>query len=479
MLLYNSLSNKKEEFIPIEKNTVKMYACGITPYDYLHIGHGMQAVIFDTIRRYFEYLSYNVTYVRNFTDIDDKIIDKAKLENKSSKELSEYYILKSKEDLLNLKVKPATNEPKVTDHINEIIDFIKELIAKGFAYSLNSSVYFNVNKFNNYGKLSNKNIDELVASEDSNDTKNSPLDFALWKAKKEGEPSWPSPWGDGRPGWHIECSTLSKIYLGDKIDIHGGGLDIIFPHHENEVAQSEALSGSTFANYWFHNGLVTIGKRKMSKSLGNGILLSKALKEYGSDLIRHMIFSFSFNSNINFEKSNLINAEKRIYYFYNTLFNIEKLLEKKLSNDINQNIIDKINNFSSVFKTNMDDNFNTAKVLAYLNEYFTFINNYIRKIDNTNKETLVKFLDSLEPVKQVLGLLNEKPEAYLKAYKDRVCLRENIDIHKVEHLLKEREAYKSQKDFKKADEIREELKKLNIIVNDNVDTSSTWYFSMY
>jgi cysteinyl-tRNA synthetase len=472
----NTLSRKKEGFTPADKN-IKMYACGITPYDEAHIGHAMQAIIFDTIRRYLELSGYNVNYIRNFTDVDDKIINRSQKEGVDPFALSARYIDSSKRDLARLKVRPGTHEPLVSEHIGEIVDFVKGLVDKGYAYEKNHSVYFDVLKFKGYGKLSGRNIDDLAPEEDANSDKRSPHDFALWKAYKEGEPSWDSPWGKGRPGWHIECSCLAKSYLGESIDIHGGGVDIIFPHHENEIAQSEALSGKPFARYWLHNGLVMVGKQKMSKSLGNFYTISDALDKYEADVLRYMILSFAYNSNCNFEETNLLNSEKRIYYFYSTLKKINFLLGKCTNNEPVEQMEKALDGFTVSFRESMDDNFNTAEALAALNDIFTAVNQYTDKTKVISSHVLNKVWEAIKPVQKVFSILDEEPAQFIESYKDKVAKRIGMDRSHIDDQLEKRNDARRNKDFTLADTIRNDLLSKGIVIMDGVQ-GSDWYYNL-
>lgn len=475
--LYNTLSRKKEDFIPIDGQNVKMYACGITPYDEAHIGHAMQAVIFDTIRRYLEFSGYNVTYIRNFTDVDDKIINRSNKEGVDPFELSAKYILSSKNDLARLKVRPADNEPLVSENIKEIITFVSGLIEKGYAYEKDGSVYFDVRKFDGYGKLSGRSLDDLEPDTDSNPAKKSPHDFALWKAFKEGEPFWESPWGKGRPGWHIECSALVKKYLGDTIDIHGGGVDIIFPHHENEIAQTEALSCKPFAKYWLHNGLVMVGKQKMSKSLGNFYTINDALDKYDADVIRYMILSFAYNSNCNFDEVNLINAEKRIYYYYSTLKRINYFINKQSSDSNDANMDKSIADFDSKFRFSMNDNFNSAETLASMNDLFTNINQYLDRNKQPSHTVLKQFIKAIIPVQSVFSIIDEEPVKYLEDYKERIAKRLGLTRSDIEKQILLRNEARKNKDFKTADEARNILLKKGIVIMDGPE-GSDWYYNL-
>ncbi len=474
--VYNTLSRKKEEFKPLNDKDVTMYACGITPYDEAHIGHAMQAIIFDTIRRYLEFSGYKVNYIRNFTDVDDKIINRSNKEGVDPIALSSKYIESSKQDLARLKVRPATNEPLVSEHIDKIVAFVKELVDKGFAYEKDGSVYYDVAKFKGYGKLSGRTLDELLPEEENVFGKRSPHDFSLWKAHKEGEPSWDSPWGKGRPGWHIECSALAKTYLGDSIDIHGGGVDIVFPHHENEVAQSEALTGKPFAKYWLHNGLVMVGKQKMSKSLGNFYTISDALKRYDADVIRYMILSFAYNSNCNFDETNLVNAEKRIYYYYSTLKKINYLAPSCSKQDPDPLMEKLFENFSVKFRESMDDNFNSAEALAFLNELFTGLNQYMDKEKSPSCSVINRFLEVIKPVQLIFSILDEDPAKYMENYKENVARRLGLERSDIDKEIELRNAARKSKDFKTADAVRNKLLEKGIVIMDGPQ-GSDWYYN--
>ncbi|MCX8057940.1 MAG: cysteine--tRNA ligase [Spirochaetes bacterium] len=503
--IFNTLTKKIEEFIPNKEKEVKMYACGITVYDEAHIGHGYQAIIFDIIRSYLQYRGYKVTYVRNFTDIDDKIIKKSKESGKPFFEITEYYIKDSLNDLFNLKVREADFQPKVTDHINDIIEFIKVLIEKKFAYVVDGEVLFDTRKFTEYGKLSKIKIDENISletgeTEEEKKRKKHFTDFSLWKPSKEGEPAWDSPWGKGRPGWHIECSVMAMKYLGDQLDIHGGGIDLVFPHHENEIAQSEAYSGKPFAKYWVHNGLVMINNQKMSKSLNNFYTIKDILKLYQADVIRYIVFSNHYSSPINFSLEIFKNASKRVYYFYSTLEKIYDIAVKYSFNNIfifnEQNIITEINYYKKIesilndnkndfyiffnnkntfvtidniineletkFIEYMDDNFNTAKTMGLFSEIFKKINEYIELKNINDKEKLLpllKFYAHFIKIANVLNIFNEIPSNFIKKFKDLYLKEINITEDFINSKINERLNYKKMKDFVNADKIRDELLK--------------------
>ena len=459
MKIFNTLTRRKEEFVPLEEGKVKMYVCGPTVYNLIHIGNARPMIIFDTVRRYMEYKGYEVNYVSNFTDVDDKIIKKAIEEGVSAEEISTRYIKECKKDMADMNVKPATTAPQATQEIQGMIDMIQTLIDKGYAYPVaDGTVYFRVKKFKEYGKLSHKNLDDLQSGFRSlkvsgEDQKEDPLDFVLWKPKKEGEPSWPSPWCDGRPGWHIECSVMSKIYLGDEIDIHAGGEDLIFPHHENEIAQSECCNGKIFARYWMHNGFLNIDNRKMSKSLGNFRTVRQIGEQYDLQVLRFFMLNAHYRSPLNFS-ADLMEAAKN---------SLERILEAagKLSdrkdNGAAENITEEelallkeAEGFVTKFEAAMDDDFNTADALAAIFELVKFANTNVD--ENSSKEFAGGLYEELFKLSDVLGLKIEKKEEILDK--------------EIENLIQERQAARKAKDFKRADEIRDELLKKGIILKD-------------
>ena len=459
MKIYNTMSKRKEEFVPLEEGKVKMYVCGPTVYNYIHIGNARPMIIFDTVRRYFEYKGYEVNYVSNFTDVDDKIIKKAIEEGVSAEEISTRYIKECKKDMADMNVKPATTAPQATQEIQGMIDMIQTLIDKGYAYpAADGTVYFRVKKFKEYGKLSHKNLDDLQSGFRSlkvsgEDQKEDPLDFVLWKPKKEGEPSWPSPWCDGRPGWHIECSVMSKKYLGEEIDIHAGGEDLIFPHHENEIAQSECCNGKIFARYWMHNGFLNIDNRKMSKSLGNFRTVRQIGEQYDLQVLRFFMLNAHYRSPLNFS-ADLMEAAKN---------SLERILEAagKLSDRKDNAAVENITEeelallkeaegFVTKFEAAMDDDFNTADALAAIFELVKFANTNVN--ENSSKEFAAGLYEELFKLSDVLGLKIEKKEEILDK--------------EIEDLIQERQAARKAKDFKRADEIRDELLKKGIILKD-------------
>ena len=459
MKIFNTLTRRKEEFVPLEEGKVKMYVCGPTVYNLIHIGNARPMIIFDTVRRYMEYKGYEVNYVSNFTDVDDKIIKKAIEEGVSAEEISTRYIKECKKDMADMNVKPATTAPQATQEIQGMIDMIQTLIDKGYAYpAADGTVYFRVKKFKDYGKLSHKNLDDLQSGFRSlkvsgEDQKEDPLDFVLWKPKKEGEPSWPSPWCDGRPGWHIECSVMSKKYLGEEIDIHAGGEDLIFPHHENEIAQSECCNGKIFARYWMHNGFLNIDNRKMSKSLGNFRTVRQIGEQYDLQVLRFFMLNAHYRSPLNFS-ADLMEAAKN---------SLERILEAagKLSdrkdNGASENITEEelallkeAEGFVTKFEATMDDDFNTADALAAIFELVKFANTNVD--ENSSKEFAGGLYEELFKLSDVLGLKIEKKEEILDK--------------EIEDLIQERQAARKAKDFKRADEIRDELLKKGIILKD-------------
>ena len=371
MKIYNSLTRKKEEFVPLKPGKVSMYVCGPTVYNYFHIGNGRTFIVFDTIRRYMEYRGYEVNFVQNFTDIDDKMINKANEENTTVKEIGDKYICEYYKDADGLNIKRATTNPRATEYINEIIDFVSGLIEKGYAYEVNGDVYFRTKKFEGYGQLIGQNLDDLQAGARINvdERKEDPMDFAIWKAQKPGEPAWECPWGLGRPGWHIECSCMAKRLLGDTIDIHAGGMDLAFPHHENEIAQSEALTGKKFANYWMHAAFLNVNNQKMSKSLNNFLTARDALKEYDADVIRFLMLSGHYRIQLNFSNELLESAKASVERLYNAIGNLENLIsevknEKMTDEEIKY--LESLDAYRQRYIEKMDDDFNTADAISVL-----------------------------------------------------------------------------------------------------------------
>ncbi len=454
MRLYNTMTNQKEDFKPIEENTVKMYVCGPTVYNLFHLGNARPFIIFDVLRRYFIYKGYDVKYIQNFTDVDDKIINAANEAGITSKELSEKYIAEYLTDAHALGIHDADANPKVSEHIKDIVGLIEDLVAKGFAYNVDGNVYFRVSAFPEYGKLSKQPLDDLMSGAriEVNDEKENPLDFSLWKKYKEGEPYWDSPWGKGRPGWHIECSAMSRAYLGETIDIHGGGQDLVFPHHENEIAQSEAANGKPFVKYWLHNGYINVDDVKMSKSLGNFFMIRDILKEFDPEVVRLFILSVHYRNPLNFSDESLKQIESGLERLYNVkndlLFKIEHAQNIEMSTDEKQ-WTEALQKHIDDFEKSMEDDINTAKAVSSLFEMGKDIN--IHTDEHTSREALQAAYDCFMQPAKVLGLLAKSNE----------LLDEDI-----QNLIDERQQARADKDFKRADEIRDLLKAEGIILED-------------
>ncbi len=458
MKLYNTLSKKKEEFVPVDEGKVKMYVCGPTVYNFIHIGNARPMIVFDTVRRYFEYKGYDVNYVSNFTDVDDKIIKRAIEEGVTSDEISKRYIAECKKDMEGMNIKPATKHPLATEEIGGMVEMISTLIEKGYAYEKNGTVYFRTRRFEDYGKLSHKNLDDLRSGERSllvtgEDEKEDPLDFVLWKPKKEGEPSWESPWSDGRPGWHIECSEMSKKYLGEQIDIHAGGEDLIFPHHENEIAQSEAANGKEFSKYWMHNAFLNIDNKKMSKSLGNFRTVREISEQYDLQILRFFMLSAHYRSPLNFS-ADLMEASKsgleRIVNAADHLKFLMKNAEAENMNEEERRLFVRTDAFVADFERAMEDDFNTADAIAAVFDLVKFTNSNTDA--DSSKEYLGKLFELLVKLTDVLGLIVDKEEEIL--------------AEDIEKLIEERQEARKAKDFARADAIRDELLAKGIILKD-------------
>ncbi|BEP30150.1 cysteine--tRNA ligase [Helicovermis profundi] len=457
MKLYNSMTRKKEEFVPLIPGEVKMYVCGPTVYNYFHIGNARPFMIFDTFRRYLVYRGYKVTYVQNFTDVDDKIIKKANEEHVTSKEISEKYIEEYFKDADSLGIKRADVHPKVTETISDIVKFIEVLIEKGHAYVVDGDVFFDIKTFASYGKLSGQSIEELEVGSrvELNSIKKNPIDFVLWKKKKEGEPSWTSPWGEGRPGWHIECSVMCTKYLGETVDIHAGGHDLIFPHHENEIAQSESFSDKKYVNYWMHNGYINIDNKKMSKSKGNFFTVRDILKEYNPEVVRFFLLSAQYRNPVNFSKELIIQSENGLNRLYNAKENLEYLLENarnlKMTEAENLKLLD-FNKHKDRFIEVMDDDFNTADGISVIFELVKDINTVVDS--NSSKDLLERALSLLIELSGVIGILVKE--------------KENLELD-IEKMIEERQKARSDKNFKLADEIRDMLLEKGIVLEDTKD----------
>lgn len=455
MKLYNTLTQKKETFVPIEAGKVRMYSCGPTVYNYFHIGNARPFIVFDVLRRFLEYTGYEVTFIQNFTDVDDKIINRSHEEGISPGDVSEKYIQEYFTDADALGIKRASVHPKVSEHMPEIIAMIKTLEEKGLAYNVDGNVYYHVDAFKDYGKLSKQSIDDLKSGAriDVNDEKHSPLDFALWKKKKDGEPYWESPWGQGRPGWHIECSAMSKKHLGETIDIHGGGQDLIFPHHENEIAQSEGCCGKPFANYWVHNGYINIDNEKMSKSKGNFFTVRDIAKTFDLEAVRMFLLMAHYRSPVNFSEPLLQQAASALERLYTAKFQMVFLLENataETATEKEQAWIDSLVKYKSDFVAAMEDDINTADAIAVIFELVRDLNSNLDAA--ASKPAIIAGQNIFTELTTVLGLAVKEKETNLEAA--------------VEDLIAQRQAARKAKDFKRADEIRDELLAKGIVLED-------------
>ena len=458
MKIYNTMSKRKEEFVPLEEGKVKMYVCGPTVYNLIHIGNARPMIVFDTVRRYFEYKGYDVNFVSNFTDVDDKIIKKAIEEGTTAEVISKRYIEECKKDMDAMNIKPATKNPLATEEICGMVDMIRTLIDKGYAYEKNGTVYYRTRKFKDYGKLSHKNLDDLQSGGRTllvtgEDEKEDPLDFVLWKPKKEGEPAWESPWSEGRPGWHIECSEMSKKYLGEQIDIHAGGEDLIFPHHENEIAQSEAANGKEFARYWMHNGFLNIDNRKMSKSLGNFFTVREISEKYDLQVLRFFMLSAHYRSPLNFSAELMEAAKNGLERILTAADNLKFLAgnaSSEVMTDEEKELFLKTQEYTDSFESAMDDDFNTADAIAAVFELVKYINT---TADGTrSKEYLDSLYKRLESLTDVLGIIIEKKEEMLDG--------------EIEAMIEKRQAARKERNFALADQIRDELLARGIILED-------------
>ncbi len=458
MRLYNTMSKRKEEFVPVEEGKVRMYVCGPTVYNFIHIGNARPMIVFDTVRRYFEYKGYDVNYVSNFTDVDDKIIKKAIEEGVPAEEISQRYIEECKKDMDGMNIEPATTNPLATQEIDGMIDMISTLIEKGYAYEKNGTVYFRTRQFKDYGKLSHKNLDDLRSGNrallvSGEDEKEDPLDFVLWKPKKEGEPSWESPWSDGRPGWHIECSVMSKKYLGEQIDIHAGGEDLVFPHHENVIAQSEACNGKEFAKYCMHNAFLNIDNHKMSKSLGNFRTVREISEQYDLQILRFFMLSAHYRSPLNFSAELMEASKNGLERIQNAADNLRYMMEQakeESMTDAEKDNLAKTKEFVTAFETAMEDDFNTADAIAAIFDLVKYANTTATA--EGSREYAKALYDLLVKLTDVLGLIVDKKEEILD--------------DEIEALIAERQAARKEKNFARADEIRDELAAKGIVLLD-------------
>ena len=457
MRIYNSLTRQKEEFIPLDANEIKIYVCGPTVYNYIHIGNARPLIVFDTLRRYLKYLGYNVKYVQNFTDVDDKMINRANQEGITVKELADRYIAEYQTDARALNVLEADIHPKATENIDAIIELVSKLIEKGYAYESNGDVYFSAKADVNYGKLSHQPLEDLEAGAriDVSEQKRDPMDFALWKAQKPGEPAWESPWGMGRPGWHIECSAMANRYLGTTIDIHGGGQDLIFPHHENEVAQSECANGAPLARYWMHNGYINVDNRKMSKSLNNFFTVREVSQEFDYEVIRFFMLSAQYRSPVNFSKELMEQAKNALDRLYNCLLSLEFMAENsdvEEASEHEKELFRPIAALENDFRAAMDDDLNTANAIAVLFDMVKAINTAFNESEPHSREILNQCSELLKKLGGVLGILNKQVSTSPDA--------------EIEQLIEQRQAARKNKDWATADAIRDRLASMDIILED-------------
>ena len=481
MKITNSMTGKKEEFVPINKNEVKMYACGVTVYDLSHIGHARQAIVYAMMTDYFRYKGYKVTYVRNYTDVDDKIIKRANELGKNALEFSQEQILETEKDMKALHVTEADIKTKASEYIPQIIKFVEALIEKGDAYATEKGdVYYSVKTFKEYGKLSHRKVDELRNGVriEVEEGKKDPVDFALWKSAKPGEIYWKSPWGKGRPGWHIECSAMILNTLGETIDIHGGGRDLLFPHHENEIAQSEALTGKKLANYWTHCGLIKINGEKMSKSLGNSLSIRDALKMYNYEVLKYVLLSKHYATDMDIHDSDYKIADEHMYYFYSTIKQMNEFI-KTNAGDANGETLDNetLKTIVPKFIEVMDDDFNSALAISNLHIVFRDINNIMKTANKANKQvvanTLAKALEDIKSVYKILGFFEQDPDEFISKMREKYLGKLNISVNEIENKIAKRAEAKKNKDYETADAIRAELDKKGILLNDTKD-GTTW-----
>ncbi|MFT8314822.1 MAG: cysteine--tRNA ligase [Clostridium sp.] len=455
MKIFNTMSKKKEEFVPINPGEVKMYVCGPTVYNFFHIGNARTFIIFDTVRRYFEYKGYKVSFVQNFTDIDDRMINKANQDGISIKELGDRFISEYYKDADGLHIERATANPRATEFIQDIISFVSDLIDKGYAYEIDGDVYFSTEKFENYGKLSGQNLEELESGVRINvdERKKDPMDFAIWKKQKDGEPAWESPWGPGRPGWHIECSCMAHKLLGDTIDIHAGGMDLVFPHHENEIAQSESRNGKKFANYWMHSAYLNVNNQKMSKSLNNFFTARDALKKFDPEVIRFLMLSAHYRTQLNYSPELLESDRSALERLYNSIYNLENLLEKtnidKLK-DEEKVYLDNLNSYRDKYIEKMEDDFNTADAISVIFDLVRDINSNLGI--ESSKEIIETSLNLIRELGKPLGILQKSTKINLEK--------------EIEKLIEERQKARKEKNFALSDKIRDDLKAKGIILLD-------------
>jgi cysteinyl-tRNA synthetase len=466
---YNTLTGRKEELRPIEPGRIRLYVCGVTVYDHSHLGHARSQVAFDVVFRHLRHRGFDVRYVRNFTDCDDKIINRANAEGVACELITERFIQSFREDAAALGLAAPTAEPRVTEHIAEIVDLIRRLVDKGLAYRGGNDVFYAVDRFAPYGKLSKRKLDEMMAGArvEVDEKKKNPLDFVLWKGSKPGEPTWESPWGPGRPGWHIECSAMAMAYLGETLDIHGGGKDLVFPHHENEIAQSEGATEKPFAQCWMHNGFLTIDEEKMSKSLGNFFTIKEVLARFDAEVVRYFLLTSHYRSPINFSDAALEQSERRVEYCYETLQRLDDLGEGDEGDLLEAS---RVEGARAAFLEAMDDDFNTAGALGHLSDLLRFANELVEKPAGVDKRkaarTLRRIRSDARELAGILGLFAHSPETWLSARRDRAARSRQVDPADVERLIGERAAARRARDFARADGIREELRARGVILED-------------
>jgi cysteinyl-tRNA synthetase len=485
--IFNTATRKKEVLQTIKEGAIGIYVCGITAYDVCHVGHARAAIVFDVAVRHLRARGYRVTYVKNFTDIDDKIIERAKKEGVSIKEIAQKYIKLHDEDMAALGVVIPDVTPKATEHMAEMIALISVLLEKGHAYCVDGDVYFAINNFHQYGGLSGRNLEEMIAGArvDINDKKKNPLDFVLWKNSKEGEPFWESPWGKGRPGWHIECSAMSRKYLGETFDIHGGGEDLIFPHHENEIAQSQATTGKPLANYWMHNGFVKINSEKMSKSLGNVFPVREILKIYHPEVLRLFMLQSHYRSPVDYSESSLAETRSGLVRCYTTLQLLKETLGKPATsvaaaNEKNlakqQEYISKLKDLKEKFDSSLDDDFNTAQALGYVFESVRLTNNFMAIEKSMPEAIKTNILDeakkAFEHFGAVLGVFQDDPDHFFNFDREMEVRKRALNVGEIENLIRERQAARTAKDWTKADAIRQELAGLHVVLKDTTNMTS-------
>lgn len=475
--IFNTMTGKKETFQTLKPNEVSMYVCGPTVYDFLHIGNFRGAIFFNVVRNWLEKSGYKVHYIYNYTDVEDKIIQRANQEGKSAQEVAETYIQEFERDYKSLKLRPHSRNPRVTEHMDDIVSLIQTLIEKEKAYEIEGDIYFSIKDFKDYGKLSHKNLEDLEAGYriEVNQKKKHPEDFVLWKKAKEGEPAWPSPWSEGRPGWHIECSAMNKALFGDQIDIHGGGLDLVFPHHENEIAQTEAATGKTFARYWMHNNMLTFGAQKMSKSLGNIKKGREFIEEYNPEILKGMMLSSHYRSLIDFSEDHIQQVIQMLGRIYSSLAHASELAQGE-SGEPASSFKEATLKFDKEFAESLDDDFNTAEVFGKVFDLVRHYNNIGRKPGKVKPDQVGAaklFLQKMKEVNEIMALFGEEPKAFLESLDNLLLKKKDLKREDIDRLVKERAKARADKDFATSDQLRDKLNNLGILVSDG-PSGSTW-----